>query len=132
MIRAAPERLFAAWTESERIKTWWGPADVTCPDAEIDLRVGGRFRIANKLPNGNIVWISGEFSRIEPPRILVYSWRLEPGEGGNERVTVRFDPHGDMTEVVVLHEQIPDTATRDQHEMGWNGCLDGLADYLKD
>jgi uncharacterized protein YndB with AHSA1/START domain len=130
-IRASPERLFAAWTEPERIKTWWGPAHISCPAAEIDLRVGGRYRIANRMPDGSLLWIAGEFLRIEPPQMLVYSWRIEPDEHATERVTVRFEARGADTEVVVSHEHIADEKIRDQHAQGWEGCLDGLAQYCE-
>jgi Activator of Hsp90 ATPase homolog 1-like protein len=41
-------------------------------------------------------------------------------------VTVRFEPRGEVTDVVVRHERIADTSARDQHERGWLDCLDGL------
>jgi uncharacterized protein YndB with AHSA1/START domain len=129
-IHAGAEQLFAAWTEPGRIMEWWGPANVSCPAAEIDLRVGGRYRIANKMPDGGVEWITGEFLRIEPPQVLVFTWRLESGGDATERVTVRFEARGDKTDVVVLHEQILDAGTRDRHEHGWHGCLDGLARYI--
>jgi uncharacterized protein YndB with AHSA1/START domain len=72
-IGASPERVFDAWTKPERLRLWWGPRDVTCTAAEVDLRVGGRYRIANQFPDGRVVWISGQFECIEPPRLLVYS-----------------------------------------------------------
>jgi uncharacterized protein YndB with AHSA1/START domain len=131
-IRASPERLFAAWTEAERLTAWWGPANVACPAAEIDLRVGGRYRIANTMPDGGTLWIAGEFLQIERPRLLVYSWRLEPSDTATERVTVRFESRGDATDVIVSHEHIADAAIRDQHGKGWEGCLDGLAAYIAD
>ncbi len=139
-IRATPERLFAAWTEPAQLRRWWGPAQVDCPVAEVDLRVGGRYRLANKFPNGSVWWIGGTFEAVAPPRLLVYSWELSPGEiapGGAappaqavERVTVRFEPKGDATDVVVTHERIADDAARVSHEQGWLGCLDGLAKFL--
>jgi uncharacterized protein YndB with AHSA1/START domain len=129
VIRASPERLFAAWTEPAQLRRWWGPAGVECTDAEVDLRVGGGYRIANRFADGRVVWIAGEFEVIEPPRRLVYSWRLEgqPGAAESERVTVRFDSHEAGTEVVVSHERIATTEDRDQHTAGWEGCLEGLA-----
>lgn len=130
-IDAAPERLFAAWTEPEQMKSWWGPAHVTCTAAEIDLRVGGRYRIANRFADGNVLWIAGAFEQIEPPRLLIYSWWLEPATSGNERVTVRFEPRDGGTDIVVTHERIADQATRDSHLKGWLGCLDGLVGYLR-
>ena len=58
-IRAKPERLFAAWTIPAELKLWWGPQGVKCIEAEIDLRRGGRYRIANQLPDGKFLWITG-------------------------------------------------------------------------
>ncbi|MEO5660812.1 MAG: SRPBCC domain-containing protein, partial [Polaromonas sp.] len=131
-IRATPERLFAAWTTPDQLRNWWGPAPVTCSDAEVDLRVGGQYRLANQMPNGEIVWILGKFEVIEPPHKLVYSWQLgTQAMAESERVTVTFETRQDATEVTVVHERIPDKATRDQHEQGWCGCFNGLADYLR-
>jgi uncharacterized protein YndB with AHSA1/START domain len=139
-IRASPERLFAAWTEPAQLRRWWGPAQVECAAAEVDLRVGGRYRLANKFPDGSVWWIGGTFETVTPPRLLIYSWELSPGEiapGGLappaqavERVTVRFQPKGNSTEVVVTHERIADEAARVSHEQGWFGCLDGLVEFL--
>jgi uncharacterized protein YndB with AHSA1/START domain len=131
IIRATPERLFQAWTEPLQLQRWWGPEGVTCLDAEVDLRVGGRYRIGNQLPDGKILWIAGEFEVIEPPRKLTYTWQLEGTAGTCERVTVEFEPRGEVTEVIVTHERIPNESLREQHQQGWFGCLDGLAEYLK-
>jgi len=131
-IRAAAERVFAAWTQPGRLTDWWGPEPITCPSAEVDLRVGGRYRIANRYSNGTMIWIVGEFERVEPPHVLIYSWSLEPGPPMSSRVTVQFEPRSeDVTEVIVCHERLPDAALRDMHEQGWNGCLAGLAAYLE-
>lgn len=130
-IRASPARIFNAWTDPKHLKQWWGPKSVKCVDAEVDLRVGGRYRIANQFPDGKIVWISGEFEEIESPHRLVYTWRLGNDEAAAERVTVTFEARGEETEVIVMHERIPSEAMRDMHEQGWLGCLDGLVGYLE-
>lgn len=125
-IRASAARLFAAWTEPEALRRWWGPRGVTCIAAEVDLRVGGRYRIGNRLPDGTEVWITGTFEQIVPPRKLVYTWGLEPAAYAVETVTVRFEPFEGGTEVIVVHERIATPALRDQHALGWEGCLDKL------
>lgn len=127
-IRASVGRVFEAWTQPEQLRAWWGPRPVTCSDAEVDLRVGGRYRIVNALPDGGSITIDGEFRVVEVPRKLVYTWHL--GESERSLVTVHFEPRGDETEVVVVHEEIPDEAVRDSHENGWRGCLEGLELYL--
>jgi uncharacterized protein YndB with AHSA1/START domain len=130
VIQATPERLFIAWTQPEQLKKWWGPPSVACVDAEVDLRVGGRYRIANQFPDGKLLWISGEFQVIEPPHKLVYTWCLEPESQVAELVTVLFEPRATGgTEVIVVHERIPNKTARETHEQGWFGCLDGLAKF---
>jgi uncharacterized protein YndB with AHSA1/START domain len=131
MIHATPEKLFAAWTEPGHLVHWWGPEGVSCPAAEIDLRAGGIYRIANRFPDGTLVWIAGVFELVEPPHRLIYTWRLEAQSKTTERVTVRFEPHDTSTEVIVTHERIDGATTRARHERGWNGCLDGLARYAE-
>src|SRR3954466_5885567 len=105
-IPATVERVFDAWTQPEQVMRWWGPRGVRCVGAELDMRVGGRYRIGNALPDGTILWIAGEFEVVEPPHKLVYSWSLGQGDGAPERVTVRFEPKGDACEVIVVHEKV--------------------------
>ena len=109
-----------------------GPGPVRCADAEIDLQVGGHYRIAKQFPDGKLVWIAGEFELVAPSHKLVYTWRVEPDSNASERVTVQFEPRFGATEVIVVHDRIPNTATRDLHAHGWHGCLDGLAEFLND
>jgi uncharacterized protein YndB with AHSA1/START domain len=130
MIAASPERLFEAWTRPQELRQWWGPAGVVCSAAEIDLRVGGRYRIGNQFPDGRLVWIVGQFQRVEPPRLLKYTWSVDADSPNPEVVTVRFEPRPGGTEVTVIHERISAPKLRDQHEQGWMGCLDGLGRYM--
>jgi uncharacterized protein YndB with AHSA1/START domain len=131
-IRAPAARLFEAWTRPEHLRRWWGPStSVACPEAEVDLRVGGRYKIANRFPDGKLVWIVGEFRSISAPRELVYTWRIEPGPETTELVTVRFTARGADTDVVIVHESIATKAARRSHEEGWGGCLEGLARYVE-
>jgi uncharacterized protein YndB with AHSA1/START domain len=129
-VNASVARVFDAWTRPEQLRRWWGPRPVTCCDAEVDLRVGGAYRIANLLANGSVVWISGTFEVVEPPRRLVYTWLVENKPLERSRVTVRFEPRGAHTEVIVVHERIDSEDTRADHEQGWNGCLDNLAELF--
>jgi uncharacterized protein YndB with AHSA1/START domain len=130
-IRATPQQLFDAWTQPSILRQWWGPKGMTCIDAQIDLRIGGGYRIANRFEDGRVIWIVGEFEQIEPPSLLVYTWRVEP-QTTPERVTVRFERRGGETDVSVLHERIAEEVAREQHERGWHDCLDGLQTYVTD
>jgi uncharacterized protein YndB with AHSA1/START domain len=129
-ILATQARVFAAWTDPAQLQRWWGPVGVTCSLAEVDLRPGGRYRLVNELADGGTIVIVGEFLEVVAPERLVYSWRMEGDDGPVERVTVRFEPCGDATEIVVVHERIRDLATQRGHEAGWHGCLDGLEAHV--
>ena len=91
LIRATPERLFAFWTEPEHLVRWWGPNGASCPAAEIDLRAGGSYRIANRFADGTVVWIGGVFEEVQRPNRLVYTWQLERPAASRERVSVSFE-----------------------------------------
>jgi uncharacterized protein YndB with AHSA1/START domain len=130
IIRSKRERVFDAWTKPDLILKWWGPGTTICPEASVDLRVGGAIRIANKIDDGRIVWISGEFEYVEPPSRLIYSWIMGTEMEDPSRVTVDFNNHPDGTELVLTHERIASENVRKSHLQGWNGCLDGLQDFL--
>ena len=135
VVDGSPDAAFQAWTDPEQVKSWWGPANVICTQCDIDLRVGGAYSIANQLPDGSVIWIAGEFIRVEAPHLIEYSWQTgaEPvyGGGDGQRVTVRFVASGQQTEVIVEHTNNPSQAVVDDHQAGWHGCLDGLEAFLR-
>ncbi|MEH6725361.1 MAG: SRPBCC domain-containing protein [Hyphomicrobiales bacterium] len=134
VVKGNAERVFGAWTRADQIMKWWGPAHISCPQCDVDLRVGGRYRIANLLPDGSTIWIIGQFLRIDQPHLLEYSWQsgadpqFDPDTAS--KVTVRFLPKGPNTEIVVEHTSIPDEQTRTNHNSGWLGCLDELDAFI--
>jgi uncharacterized protein YndB with AHSA1/START domain len=132
IIRAPREKVFAAWTEPELLKKWWGPGPVSCPEAHVDLREGGEYRLANLETTGSIVWISGRFERVRAPEELVYTWTISSLPGESTLVRVQFLPHPEGTELVLAHERFALAATRDMHLKGWGGCLDKLEARLGD
>jgi uncharacterized protein YndB with AHSA1/START domain len=130
VIRAPPEKVFAAWTTPELLTQWWGPGPVSCPEAHVDLREGGAYRLANLVVDGSIVWISGRFERVRAPDELVYTWNVSNVPGEATLVRVIFLPHPDGTELVLTHERFAAEAVRDMHLEGWGGCLDKLDKFL--
>lgn len=129
LIDAPVELLFDAWTRPEHLMKWWGPGPVTCPEAHVDLRDGGEYRIANRLEDGRVLWIRGEFIEIVRPTRLVYTWYVMDLDKPS-RVTVTFDEHERGTLVRVVHERILNAEIAENHKQGWIGCLASLDEYL--
>lgn len=132
IIKAERARVFAAWTTPDAVRQWWGPPPFTCPTADIDLRVGGAYRLANLGADGETIWISGVFTRVEVPAALSYTWTLSTQSTEPSLVHVSFLDHPEGTEVLIHHERFADPKVRDQHAEGWPGCLDKLCVFLLD
>jgi uncharacterized protein YndB with AHSA1/START domain len=129
LIPASPERLFEAWTSPALLRQWWGPPGGRCTNAAVEPVAGGAYRLDNTLADGSTVVISGQFTLIDAPRQLAYTWQVRPGPARAELVTVTFDACDGGTEVTVEHVQIPDQRLKKEHSAGWAACLDRLAAY---
>lgn len=130
---AAPrEKVFRAWTDPEALKKWWGPEGYATPIAQVDLRVGGGYRLGmRKLPDGDLFYLAGTFREVRPPERLVYTWTWEgEAEFGETLVTVEFRARGSSTEIILTHQLFPSEKARQDHEKGWSSCLDRLAGAL--
>ena len=131
---AAPRpRVFDAWTLPDHLKKWFAPSDdYDIPVAELDLRVGGRYRIVMRHIAKDIRHtVIGVYREIRPQERLVYTWSWEDDPGSGETlVTVEFRDLGNSTEVTIKHEQFASIDARDKHNMGWMGCLGRLVKAL--
>ncbi|MGH8462481.1 MAG: SRPBCC family protein [Stenotrophobium sp.] len=121
------EKIFRAWTDPQALKRWFCPsAETRVALAEVDLRVGGRFRIDVQSPDGEPHSVSGVYREIAPPEKLVFTWLGACGPDGESLVTVKLNAYAGGTELILTHERLPDVASRERHGKGWNSCLDHL------
>lgn len=127
---ASPERVFAAWTAPEVLRRWFAPGPgFTSTEVEVDLRVGGRYRLTVSGPDGAHS-VVGEYLQVEPPSRLSYTWAWEGEDGRGTAattvVTVQFRPVGEGTTVVLTQTGFVSADVRDEHGVGWRACLDNL------
>jgi uncharacterized protein YndB with AHSA1/START domain len=128
----APEKVWRAWTDPQAVKQWWGPGPGhSVSVAELDVRVGGRFRIVFGGAEGRDHECAGVYREVVPNRKLVFTWTWPKTTPERESlVTVVFKAAGKGTELDFRHEQLFDEAVRDDHKRGWSGSLDKLDGYL--
>lgn len=142
---ASPERVWQAWTTPEELKEWWGPDNVTIPECEIDLRIGGKFYIVMEAGEGmgpykGVKWpMLAEFTEVVPHAKLAYkanAWT----EGDKDDTTIdqtteiTFADEGGKTKVTVkatIYKTGPKAKmAAEGMEYGFNQQLDKLTRYL--
>ena len=69
------EDVFSARTKPEILSQWWGTPGTTDPVVEVDLRVGGKYRLGLRNESGDMRYVRGEYREGTPPRRLVYTWQ---------------------------------------------------------
>jgi uncharacterized protein YndB with AHSA1/START domain len=130
---AAPEKVWRAWTDPQAIAKWWGPGPGEPVSlAELDVRVGGRFRIVFGGPDGRAHECAGTYREVVPNRRLVFTWSWP--NTTPERISVvsiEFKRAGAGTELLFKHEQLFDEKARDDHRRGWTASLEKLDWFLQ-
>lgn len=127
---ASPAKVFAAWTDAQKMIRWMGPPSIIRCEAENDLRVGGRYHIKMVVPNDEHN-VSGVYREIVPNEKVVFTWAWKSTPERESLVTVTIKPDGDGSLMTLLHEQFFDEAARDNHNKGWTAIMDRLATYVE-
>lgn len=135
VVQVPRETAFELWTSPQHVAKWWSPTKTAqCTRCEIDLRIGGRYRLdMNDPADGTRCEVEGEFRAIVEPERLVYTWnaRTHQGDVSDALVTVEFHALGDeATEVVIRHSGLPDAPIREGHREGWQKMLASYSQYL--
>jgi uncharacterized protein YndB with AHSA1/START domain len=130
--QAPRERVYRAWTDARELARWFAPTpDHSTKVPEFDFRVGGRYAIEIHHKNGNVHRVEGSYQQIEPPAKLAFTWSWANDPTKHQSlVTIEFRDLGPSTEILLSHEQLPDSEQRGKHEEGWRGCLEQFAKYL--
>jgi uncharacterized protein YndB with AHSA1/START domain len=132
--QAPRDRVFRAWTNARELARWFAPStDYSTKVPELDLKVGGNYKVEMHHKGGNINVVAGTYREIKPPEKIVFTWRWEKDPAARESlVTVEFLDLGPSTEILLTHVQLPDAEQRDKHAHGWSGCLEQLARFVQE
>jgi uncharacterized protein YndB with AHSA1/START domain len=125
---APRELVYRAWTTPELVRRWWHANRGEMTVAEIDLRVGGRWRYV-MIAHGDLeVAFHGEYREIVPNERLVATEVYEGMPGAEALDTTTFENSGDRGTVVTILVQHQTKEHRDAHVE--SGMEDGLQDAL--
>ena len=147
---APRDLVWKAFTEPERLKQWWGPKGATVIKSEMDLRPGGSYHYAMRMPDGNVIWGKFVYREITPPSRMVFvnsfsdeaggvtrhpmapTWPLEmlsifsfDEVGGKTKFTVHWSPLNASEE-----ERATFAAGHASMNQGWSGTMEQFEAYL--
>ncbi len=143
---APRELVWKAWTDPEYTRQWWGPKGFTAPVCKMDFRVGGKFLIGMRAPDGQEFFNAGEYHEIVPHEKIVSSMyfsdpegnKVEPSHYGIEHEAIEgahdvtlFEDLGDgRTKLTFIGNETMEEAQKSGQAEGWNEVLDKFAAVL--
>ena len=109
---SAPKHLvFLAHTSCEHMKRWWGPRRMEIVECSIDFRVGGKWRIVQRDPEGNVYAFRGEYREIVPNERITWTFEYEGMPGSIAVETMTLTEKDGRTTLKAL-SRAPDQASR--------------------
>ena len=128
VLKASPEKVYRAFTEALAIASWLPPYGFLCTVHEMDVKVGGSFRMSfHNFTTGNGHSFGGKYLELKPNEFLKYTDKFDdpnlPGEMITS-ITLRKVMVG--TEIKVTQEGIPDMIPAEMCYLGWQESLEKL------
>jgi uncharacterized protein YndB with AHSA1/START domain len=121
--KAPPEVVFRAFSEPELVKRWFGPRRLEVTECEMDVRIGGKWRVVHRAPDGAEFVFGGEFLELDPPyrRVGTFSWDGAPEHVSTETMVLEPVDGGTLVTTVTRHDSVE---ARDMHVA--NGMEGGI------
>jgi uncharacterized protein YndB with AHSA1/START domain len=114
------------WTDPEFIKIWFGSDPYgTVLSADVDLSIGGKYKIAFQDSDGSYHTAFGEYLEIIELAKLRYTWEWESEAGHISEVVVEFIPQGEKTFSVLTHSNLNPNSIHGYMD-GWNSAIDKI------
>jgi uncharacterized protein YndB with AHSA1/START domain len=141
-VNAPRSDVYRALLDADAIARWRVPAGMSSQVHEFDAREGGSFRVSltYDAPTGtgksaeHTDTYHGHFAKLVPDEQVVEVIEFEtadPGLGGEMTITTTLAEAGAGTDVVIVHEQIPDSVPPADNETGTRMALENLAKFVE-
>jgi uncharacterized protein YndB with AHSA1/START domain len=128
VIKASPEKLYRAFTESVAIASWLPPYGFLCIVHELNVQAGGSYKMSfQNFTSSNSHSFGGEYVEIRPNEFLKYTDKFDdPNLPGEMTTSVWLQKTSVGTELKVLQEGIPAMIPVEMCYLGWQESLEKL------
>lgn len=135
----APRALvFAAWSAEEHVRRWFCPAGYTVPEARVEMRLGGRFDVTMRRPDGTESHARGIVTALRPAKHLAIGLAVADDAGhalfhADTEVTFTDAEGGTRLDIVQTYTVLDPVAVAmaEGAEIGWGQTLDRLVAELR-
>ncbi len=133
VLKAAPEKVFRAFTEPNAIAAWLPPYGFTCTVHEMKAEAGGTYKMSfYNFSTGNGHSFGGKYLEVKPGELLKYSDQFDdPNLPGVMTTTVKFEKSIAGTSIYIVQEGIPEQIPADMCYLGWQESLEKLAKLVE-
>ena len=128
VLKAAPEKVFRAFSDTTAFSSWLPPYGYLCEAQQRDFKVGGNYKMSfTNFSTGNGQSFGGKYLEIKPNEFLKYTDKFDdPNLPGEMITTVWFKKVLSGTELNITQEGIPSVIPADMCYLGWQDSLDKL------
>ncbi len=133
VLKAAPEKVYRAFTEALAIASWLPPYGFLCTVHEMDVKQGGSFRMSfRNFTTGNSHSFGGEYLELKPGEFLKYTDKFDdPNMPGVMTTTVWLRKTIVGTDIKITQEGIPSMIPAEMCYLGWQESLEKLAKLVE-
>lgn len=133
VLKASPEKVYRAFTESNAIASWLPPYGFTCVVHNMDVKVGGNYKMSfTNFSTRNSHSFGGEYLEIKPNEFLKYTDKFDDPSWPGEMITsVWLSKVSCGTELKAIQEGIPDVIPIEMCYLGWQESLAKLAKLVE-
>jgi uncharacterized protein YndB with AHSA1/START domain len=133
VLKAAAEKVFRAFTEAHAMASWLPPYGFTCTVHEMDVKVGGDFRMSfHNFSTGNGHSFGGKYVELKPNEFLKYTDKFDdPNLSGEMTTSVWLKKVMVGTEIKIEQTGIPEMIPAEMCYLGWQESLEKLAKLVE-
>jgi uncharacterized protein YndB with AHSA1/START domain len=128
VLKAAPEKVYKAFTDPIALASWLPPYGFLCSVQEFEPKVGGAFKMTfHNFSTGNAHSFGGNYVEVKPNEYLRYTDKFDdPNMPGEMTTSVSFRKVIAGTEIKIQQDGIPEVIPAEMCYLGWQESLDKL------
>lgn len=133
VLKAAPEKVYQAFTESNALSSWIPPYGFLCVVHTMDVKPGGNYKMSFiNFSTGNGHSFSGTYLELKPGEFIKYTDQFDdPNMPGEMITSVWLSKVSCGTELKIIQEGIPVVIPTEMCYLGWQESLEKLAKLVE-